>query len=135
LAAVLPERFALKQIDEKYTATMRKLVLKMSISADGFVCGPNHEIDWLLRTMDKSALDWIEKTLWDADVHIMGSRTFQDMAAYWVTSSDQLADPMNEIPKVVFSKSGFVDKTSYEQTTQALKDATQIDRKKGINKV
>jgi dihydrofolate reductase len=114
---------------------MRKLVLKMSISADGFVCGQNHEIDWLLRTMDKSALDWIEKTLWDAGVHIMGSRTFHDMAAYWITSSDQLAEPMNKIPKVVFSKSGFVDKTSYEPTTQALKDATQIDSEKGINKV
>jgi len=88
---------------------MRKLVLKMSISTDGFVCGPNHEIDWLLRTMDKSALDWVEKTLWEAGVHIMGSRTFHDMAAYWVTSSGQLAEPMNKIPKVVFSKGGFVE--------------------------
>jgi dihydrofolate reductase len=28
------------------------------------------------------------------------------MAAYWPTSSDQLAAPMNEIPKVVFSRKG-----------------------------
>ena len=40
---------------------MRKLVLKMSVSADGFVGGPNGEMDWLFRTMDKSALAWIEK--------------------------------------------------------------------------
>ena len=60
---------------------MRKLVLKMSISADGFVCGPNGEIDWLIRTMDKSALEWIENTLWQAGVHIMGRKTFHDMAA------------------------------------------------------
>ena len=27
-------------------ATNRKLVLKMSVSLDGFVCGPDGEIDW-----------------------------------------------------------------------------------------
>lgn len=86
-------------------------------------------------TKDESALGWIEKTLLEAGVHIMGSRTFHDMAAYWVTSSDQLAEPMNKIPKVVFSKGGFVDKTSYGQTTQALKDATRIDSEKGVNTV
>ncbi len=112
---------------------MRKLVLKMSISADGFVCGPNHEIDWLLRTMDKSALDWIEKTLWEAGAHIMGSRTFHDMASYWVTSSDQLAAPMNKIPKVVFSKRGFVEPPGANLTTQALKDATRLDTERGIS--
>jgi hypothetical protein len=33
---------------------MRKLVLKISVSADGFLCAPNGEIDWLLRTMNKT---------------------------------------------------------------------------------
>jgi len=64
---------------------MRKLVLKMSASVDGFVAGPNGEIDWLLRTMDQSGLGWIENTLWRAGVHSMGSKTFHDMAAYWPT--------------------------------------------------
>jgi len=114
---------------------MRKLVLKMSISADGFVGGPNGEIDWLLRTMDISALEWIEKTLWQAGVHIMGRRTFYDMAAYWPTSSDKLAAPMNEIPKIVFSKKGFIESANAETTTQALKDATRFDNEKGISKI
>ncbi|WP_390882522.1 dihydrofolate reductase family protein [Chryseobacterium paludis] len=113
---------------------MRKLVLKMSVSADGFVCGPNGEIDWLLRTRDQSAFDWIEKTLWDAGVHIMGSRTFHDMVAYWPTSPDPLAVPMNEIPKVVFSKKGFVEQTRDELTTQAFKDSSRQDAEKGIVK-
>jgi len=113
---------------------MRKLVLKMSVSADGFVCGLNGEIDWLLRTRDKSALDWIEKTLWEAGVHIMGSRTFHDMAAYWPTSTEPLAAPMNEIPKVIFSKKGFVEQTREDLTTQALKDSLRLDAEKGIAK-
>lgn len=99
---------------------MRKLVLGMTVTADGFVCGPNHELDWFMRTRDKSVKDWIEKSLWEAGVHIMGSRTFQVMAPYWVTSTDQLAEPMNKIPKVVFSKGGFAPKPGYGDTTGAI---------------
>lgn len=113
---------------------MRKLVLQMSVSADGFVGGPNGEIDWILRTTDKAAVDWIEKTLWQAGVHIMGSRTFHDMASYWPTSSDPIASPMNETPKVVFSRKGFVEQTREDLTTQALKDSERLDAEKGIKK-
>ncbi|TKK67668.1 dihydrofolate reductase [Ilyomonas limi] len=98
---------------------MRKLVLGMTVTADGFVCGPNHELDWFMRTRDKSVKDWIEKSLWEGGVHIMGRCTFEVMAPYWVTSSDQLAEPMNRLPKVIFSKGGFVPKTSYGDTTGA----------------
>jgi dihydrofolate reductase len=94
---------------------MRKLILGMTMTADGFVCGPNHELDWFIRTKDESVKDWIEKALWEGGVHIMGSRTFEVMAPYWVTSTDQLAEPMNKIPKVVFSKGGYVNKFSFAE--------------------
>jgi dihydrofolate reductase len=99
---------------------MRKLILGMTVTANGFMCGPNHELDWFMRTRDQSVKDWIEKSLWKAGVHIMGRRTFEEMAPYWVTSSDQLAEPMNQISKVVFSKNGFVPKASYGDTTRAI---------------
>jgi dihydrofolate reductase len=110
---------------------MRKLVLKMSISADGFVAGPNGEIDWLLRTTDTSGLQWIEETLWEAGVHIMGRRTFYDSISYWPTSASPLAAPMNEIPKVVFSRRGTIDADSI-RTTRALSDAILNDAEQGI---
>ncbi|MGN6195133.1 MAG: dihydrofolate reductase family protein [Ginsengibacter sp.] len=99
---------------------MRKLVLGMTVTADGFVCGPNHESDWFMRTRDQSVKDWIEKSLWQGGVHIMGRRTFEDMAAYWPISTDQLAEPMNKLPKVVFSKNGFVPERSYGDPTAAI---------------
>ena len=102
---------------------MRKLVLKMSISADGFVGGPNGQIDWIFRSMDESTSAWTLNILWQAGVHIMGSRTFHDMSSYWPASSEIFAAPMNEIPKVVFTRKGFIEPTSLEMTTQALKDA------------
>jgi dihydrofolate reductase len=36
----------------------------------------------------------------------MGARSFHGMAAWWPTSTDQLAPPMNQIPKAVFSRQG-----------------------------
>jgi dihydrofolate reductase len=102
---------------------MRRLILKMSMSADGFVGGPNGEMDWLFRTMDAEATAWTVATLWEAGVHIMGSRTFRDMAAYWPSSSEPFAPPMNQIPKVVFSSHGRLAVGAAEGTTRALKDA------------
>jgi len=102
---------------------MRKLILKMSLSADGFAGGPNGEIDWIFRSMDDSVAAWTVDLLWQAGVHIMGSRTFHDMASYWPVSDEPFAAPMNEIPKVVFTRKGFIEPTSEELTTNALKDA------------
>jgi dihydrofolate reductase len=39
-----------------------------------------------------------------AGTHIMGRATYQDMAGFWPTSSHPSAAPMNDIPKVVFSR-------------------------------
>lgn len=44
--------------------------------------------------------------IWNASLHIMGSRSFRDMASWWPTSTDQFAPPMNQIPKAVFTKQG-----------------------------
>jgi dihydrofolate reductase len=101
---------------------MRKLVLKMSVSVDGFVGGPNGEIDWIFRTMDEEATAWTVGVVGQAGLHIMGSRTFHDMAAYWPSSTQPFAAPMNEIPKVFFSRSGSA-KAGGATTTRALVDA------------
>ncbi len=98
---------------------MRRLILKMSISIDGFVGGPTGEIDWLFRSMDEGATAWTLASVWNAGVHVMGRRTFHDMASYWPSSREPFAAPMNEIPKVVFSRSG----TRARETTPALEDA------------
>jgi dihydrofolate reductase len=116
---------------EKREKRMRRLILKMSVSIDGFVGGPSGEIDWMFKSMDESATAWIVDTLWRAGVHVMGSRTFHDMAAYWPSSTEAFAAPMNEIPKVVFSRSGLEAPAAPETagstgTTRALGDASRI---------
>ena len=108
------------------TATNRKLVLKMSVSLDGFVGGPNGEVDWIFRTMGGDSTEWVVDTLRNAGVHIMGSRTYYDMAAFWPYSDSPLAPAMNDIPKVIFSRSGIKDGNVVDRTTRALADAKKI---------
>ncbi|SEI20159.1 Dihydrofolate reductase [Rhizobium tibeticum] len=84
---------------------MRHLILKMSISIDGFVSDLDGRNTWMFGA-DQAARAWSVEYIWNASLHIMGSRSFHDMAAWWPTSTDQFAPPMNQIPKAVFSRQG-----------------------------
>jgi dihydrofolate reductase len=108
---------------------MKKLVLKMSISVDGFVGGPKGELDWIFRTESKDAVKWDVATLGSASLHLMGRRTYHDMAAWWPTSKEPYAPAMNEIPKAVFSRRG-VGAPDKKLTTMALKSAQAANRGK-----
>jgi dihydrofolate reductase len=85
---------------------MRKVVVQMSISVDGFVApakgAPRHRISSLPEDPALKAikLDWLAQT----GTHAMGRVTYNEMAAHWPTSTDHYAAPMNQLPKVVFSK-------------------------------
>jgi dihydrofolate reductase len=100
---------------------VRELILKMHVSIDGFVGGPDGGINWVFGA-DQAARAWTVETISNASLHIMGSRTFHDMAAYWPTSTDAFAPPMNQIPKAVFSRRGPAI-LSHVTTTAALDDA------------
>lgn len=106
----------------------RQLVLKMSVSVDGFVSGPNGEIDWIFRTSAPDSAAWVVNTLREADAHLMGSRTYADMAAFWPFSNTPFTAPMNDIPKIVFSRTGR-DAPHVAGVTRALADA-KADRGK-----
>ncbi|MDP9812340.1 dihydrofolate reductase [Rhizobium tibeticum] len=84
---------------------MRDLILKMSISIDGFASDLDGRNTWMFGA-DQEARAWSVEYIWNASLHIMGSRSFHDMAAWWPTSTDQFAPPMNQIPKAVFSRQG-----------------------------
>jgi dihydrofolate reductase len=111
---------------------MRKLLVKMSVSVDLFVGGPNGEIDWLFPTTDAGATDWTMSVIWKAGLHIMGSRTFHDMASYWPASQEVFAAPMNEIPKAVFSRKGIGVIGDRTRTTTALRDAGAMMAEKNL---
>jgi len=84
---------------------MRKLILKMDASIDGFVAGPNGELDWIFEHQDEGAAIWVIETISNAGLHVMGRKTFEAMAAHWPRSTEPYAQPMNAIPKLVFTHS------------------------------
>ena len=100
---------------------MRDLILKMSVSIDGFVADPDSGLKWIF-DKDEEAAAWTVGTVWNASLHIMGSRTFRDMAGFWPFSTEVFAPPMNQIPKAVFSRQGSAILEA-ATTTQGLKDA------------
>ena len=81
-----------------------KLVLKMHQSIDGFVCTMTGDNSWFFPHMDEHVYKWEVERLWQAGLHVMGKNLYEIMASYWPTSKESPAAPMNEIPKVVFSK-------------------------------
>jgi dihydrofolate reductase len=86
---------------------MRKLMMKMSISVDGYVCGPNGEADWVFKSSDEASRAWIIGQSRGTGLFIMGRKSFEVMASYWPTAPGLLAAAMNEIPKALFTKTGF----------------------------
>src|SRR6185312_9565595 len=83
---------------------MRKVVVAMSMSLDGFVAptsgAPDHRALPEDPALKKIKLEWLR----GVGMYAMGRVTYNEMAAHWPFSTDDYAAPMNELPKVVFSK-------------------------------
>ena len=83
---------------------MRQVVLQMGVTLDGYVAGPDGDGDWGLPAEDPEVRAWKVASLRQVGTHIMGRVTYEQMAAYWPTSTGDYAAFMNDLPKVVFSK-------------------------------
>ena len=82
---------------------MTDLIVKMSMSLDGFVARADGSNDWIFPSYSDDAVDWTVGVLSGATSHLMGSTTYRGMAAHWPTDTSPFAAPMNDIPKIVFS--------------------------------
>jgi dihydrofolate reductase len=81
----------------------------MSMSIDGFVAGPNGETEWMMRGRGEAGKAWVAETIAEAGLHAVGRKTFLGWARYWPTSTDMLAQAMNDVPKVVFTRQASLD--------------------------
>jgi len=108
---------------------MRRLILRQNCSLDGCVAAPDGDLEWVFTGIDPECQRWAVADLWNAGLHLMGSRTYGDMAAHWPTSDEPYAPPMNAIPKVVFSSS--LQEAPWGETRIVAGDLrTEIDRLK-----
>lgn len=66
---------------------MRKLVLLEHTSLDGFVAGPNGEMDWI--STSEEIFDYTAQLTKEADTALYGRVTYQMMEGYWPTAGDE----------------------------------------------
>jgi dihydrofolate reductase len=90
---------------------MRKIILMMSISLDGFIEGPERQIDWHL--IDDELHSHVNELLAAMGAFLSGRVTYELMAGFWPTAD---ADPSStgpmaefagiwrDMPKIVFSR-------------------------------
>ncbi|MBL0336881.1 MAG: dihydrofolate reductase family protein [Chitinophagaceae bacterium] len=66
---------------------MRKLISFMHISLDGFVAGPNGEMNWI--KVDQEIFDFVGKRISETDSALYGRVTYEMMENYWPTAADK----------------------------------------------
>jgi dihydrofolate reductase len=66
---------------------MGKIISFMHISLDGFVAGPNGEMDWI--KVDEEIFDHVSKRINEGYTALYGRVTFQMMENYWPTAADK----------------------------------------------
>src|SRR3954467_5442963 len=66
---------------------MRRLVLFMHVSVDGFVAGLNGEMGWI--HVDEDMFEYAGQQTDEADTALYGRVTYQIMDSYWPTAADQ----------------------------------------------
>ncbi len=105
---------------------MRDVVLYMSMSLDGFVDSDREHPGTAIPEGDELK-QWKLDRIRTAGAHLMGRVTYQQMSSYWPQSHDPYAAPMNDIPKVVFSKTLSDAEATWPDTRVARGDlATEI---------
>jgi dihydrofolate reductase len=90
---------------------MRKIILMMSVSLDGYMEGPHREIDWHL--VDDELHQHFNDVLKEMGAFLDGRVTYELMADYWPTADRDPEAPApvaefariwRNMPKVVFSR-------------------------------
>ncbi|TCO59541.1 dihydrofolate reductase family protein [Actinocrispum wychmicini] len=84
---------------------MRKLILTYYVSLDGKSADADNGIRDVMDAMDDTEQEeYYASQLWEAGAFLMGRNSYEAMKGYWPTSDHPSAKAMNEIPKVVFSR-------------------------------
>jgi dihydrofolate reductase len=89
---------------------MRKLIYSMGVSLDGFIAGPEGDIDW--SAPDEQLHRFHNEQVREIGAHLLGRRLYETMV-YWETAEEnpsasdyelEFARIWKGLPKIVFSK-------------------------------
>src|SRR6187401_2723771 len=112
---------------------MRKIISFMHMSLDGFVAGPNGELNWA--KVDDEIFDHVGKRISEGDTALYGRVTYQLMESYWPTAADKPNASKHDIEhskwyskvhKVVLSKT--MNPDNYRETNTTIISDNLSDR-------
>lgn len=108
---------------------MSKLKLQMQLSVDGYVAGPNGEMDWMTWNHDAELMQYITDLTDTIGTIVMGRKLAEGFIPYWANAAKNPNDPshpfahkMADKPKVVFTKT--MDRSVWDNTEIATGDVT-----------
>jgi len=106
---------------------MRKVILAMQMTLDGFSTGPNGEMDWLPPFNNEELWRDLHEEMWNnlrtTDTLLLGRVTYQIWEKYWPAAATNPASTMNdkefsryaeETQKIVFSNT--LEKAEWKNT-------------------
>jgi dihydrofolate reductase len=109
---------------------MRKLKLQMQITVNGFVAGPNGDLDWMTFDMDDKLIQYITSLTDSCDTILMGRKMTDAFVNYWTnvlktpeSPEYVFAEKMVNYPKVVFTKT--LDESRWANTVLAKGDIVE----------
>ena len=88
---------------------MRKLKLQMQVTVDGYVAGPEGQLDWMTFDFDPALEAFVNQLTDTSDTILLGRKMTEGFIQYWEhvpkdSREYAFAQKMVGMPKVVFSK-------------------------------
>jgi dihydrofolate reductase len=92
---------------------MRKIIVTMWMTLDGYIAGPNGEMDWIGEIYDEAMGNYEYDLVSSADTLLLGRVTYQSFAGSWPHVPDNPNAPegekayarqLNAMRKIVFSR-------------------------------
>jgi dihydrofolate reductase len=83
---------------------MRELMADFFVSLDGFAADADGGQDWIRGFGGPDMGRMMHETLGQPQTLVLGRKTYERLFGYWPDAKESQAGPMNELPKVVFSK-------------------------------
>jgi dihydrofolate reductase len=100
---------------------MRKLKLQVQMTVDGYIAGPNGEMDWMVFNWDNELKKYVTEISESFDCIILGRKLAQGFIPHWASNPEQEgADKFNSTKKFVFTKT--IDKSEWYNTILAKGD-------------
>jgi dihydrofolate reductase len=89
---------------------MRKLKLQTQVTIDGFVAGPDGDLDWMIWDWDEESKNYVWELNEPVDLILLGRKMSGGFISHWETqandpeTADRFSRKMVDTPKIVFSE-------------------------------